>query len=160
MCAPCDQSLSRVRLFVTPGTICLWNSPGQNTLVAGFFLLQGIFPTQGSNPDLPHCKHILYQLSHKGSPWNQGSCAKFHNWWVLMAGFLKLDLVTSRATIFPLKYPLIENEKCGNSKHSGLGLKKTHVSKKAENCILVTLQYQTGFSWGSLPISPFPQGIC
>ena len=31
-------------------------------------LLQGIFPTQGSNPGLPHCMWILYQLSHKGSP--------------------------------------------------------------------------------------------
>ena len=31
-------------------------------------LLQGIFPTQGSNPDLPHCRWNLYQLSHKGSP--------------------------------------------------------------------------------------------
>ena len=31
-------------------------------------LLQGIFPTQGSNSGLPHCRQILYQLSHKGSP--------------------------------------------------------------------------------------------
>ena len=31
-------------------------------------LLQGIFPTQGSNPDLPHCRWILYQLSHQGIP--------------------------------------------------------------------------------------------
>ena len=31
-------------------------------------LLQGIFPTQGSNPGLPHCRRILYQLSHQGSP--------------------------------------------------------------------------------------------
>ena len=31
------------------------------------FLLQGIFSTQGSNPGLPHCGRILYQLSHKGS---------------------------------------------------------------------------------------------
>ena len=31
-------------------------------------LLQGIFPTQGSNPGLPHCRQILYQLSHRGSP--------------------------------------------------------------------------------------------
>ena len=30
-------------------------------------LLQGIFPTQGSNPGLPHCRLILYQLSHQGS---------------------------------------------------------------------------------------------
>ena len=45
-----------------------WNSPGQNTRVGSLSLLQGIFPTQGSNPGLPHCKWILYQLSHKGSP--------------------------------------------------------------------------------------------
>ena len=45
-----------------------WNSPGQNTGVGKLSLLQGIFPTQGSNPGLPHCMQILYQLSHKGSP--------------------------------------------------------------------------------------------
>ena len=45
-----------------------WNSPGQKTGVGSLFLLQGIFPTQRSNPGLPHCRRILYQLSHKGSP--------------------------------------------------------------------------------------------
>ena len=45
-----------------------WNSPGQNTRVGSLSLLQGIFPTRGSNPDLPHCRQILDQLSHKGSP--------------------------------------------------------------------------------------------
>ena len=40
-----------------------WNSPGQNTGVGSLSLLQGIFPTQGSNPGLPHCRQILYQLS-------------------------------------------------------------------------------------------------
>ena len=44
-----------------------WNSPGQNTGVASHSLLQGIFPTQGSNPSLPHCRQSLYQLRHKGS---------------------------------------------------------------------------------------------
>ena len=44
-----------------------WNSPGQDTGVGGLSLLQGIFPTQGLNPDL-HCRWILYQLSHQGSP--------------------------------------------------------------------------------------------
>ena len=44
------------------------NSPGQNTGVGSRSLLQGIFPTQGSNPGLPHCRQILYQLSHRGSP--------------------------------------------------------------------------------------------
>ena len=41
-----------------------WNSPGQNIGVGSPSFLQGIFPSQGSNPDLPHCKWILYQLSH------------------------------------------------------------------------------------------------
>ena len=45
-----------------------WNSPGQNTGVGSCCLQQGIFPTQGSNPGLPHCRQILYCLSHKGSP--------------------------------------------------------------------------------------------
>ena len=45
-----------------------WNSPGQNTRVGSLSILQGIFPTQGSNPGLPHCRWILYQLSHRGSP--------------------------------------------------------------------------------------------
>ena len=45
-----------------------WNSPGQNTRVGSLSLLQGILPTQGSNPGLLHCRAILYQLSHKGSP--------------------------------------------------------------------------------------------
>ena len=43
-----------------------WNSPGQNTGVGSLSLLQGILPTQGSNPGLPHCRWILYQLSRKG----------------------------------------------------------------------------------------------
>ena len=41
-----------------------WNSPGQNTGAGSLSLLQGIFPTQGSNLDLLHCRWILYQLSH------------------------------------------------------------------------------------------------
>ena len=45
-----------------------WNSPGQNTGVGSLSLLQGIFPIQGVKPGLPHCRRILYQLSHKGSP--------------------------------------------------------------------------------------------
>ena len=45
-----------------------WNSPGQNTGVGSLSLLQGIFPTQGSNSGLPHCSRSLYQLSHKGRP--------------------------------------------------------------------------------------------
>ena len=45
-----------------------WTSLGQNTGVNSLSLLQGIFPTQGLNPGLPHCRQVLYQLSHKRSP--------------------------------------------------------------------------------------------
>ena len=41
---------------------------GQNTGVGSLSLLQQIFPTQGLNPGLLHCRWILYQLSHQGSP--------------------------------------------------------------------------------------------
>ena len=44
------------------------NSPGQNTGVGSCSVLQGTFPTQGSNPGLPHCRRIIYQLSHEESP--------------------------------------------------------------------------------------------
>ena len=43
------------------------NSPGHSTGVCSLPLLQGIFSNQGSNPGLPHCRWILYQLSHKRS---------------------------------------------------------------------------------------------
>ena len=56
------KSLNPVRLFVTP-----WDSPGKSTGVGCHFLLQGIFPTQGSNPGLLHSRRILYQLSYQGS---------------------------------------------------------------------------------------------
>ena len=45
-----------------------WNSPGQNTGVGSLSLLQGIFPTQGLNLGLPHCRRILYLLGYQGSP--------------------------------------------------------------------------------------------
>ena len=44
-----------------------WNSPVQNAGVGSRCLLQGLFPTQGSNAGLLHCRRILYQLSHKGN---------------------------------------------------------------------------------------------
>ena len=44
----------------THGLYSPWNSPGQNTGVGSLSFLQGIFPTQGSNPGLPYCRRILY----------------------------------------------------------------------------------------------------
>ena len=73
-----------------------WNSSGQNTGVGSLSLLQGIFPTQGSNPGLPHCRQILCQLSHKGSPrifeWVAYSSSSIsfqpRNWTRVPCGFL------------------------------------------------------------------------
>ena len=62
-----ERLKSRLSDSVTPGINSPWNSPDQNTAV-GSLSLRGIFPAQGSNPGLPHCRQILYQLSHQGSP--------------------------------------------------------------------------------------------
>ena len=48
--------------------LCPWDSPGKKTGVGCHSLLHGIFLTQGSNRGLPHCRQILYCLSHQGSP--------------------------------------------------------------------------------------------
>ena len=48
--------------------LCPWDFPGKNTRMGCHFLLQGIFPTQRSNPYLLHCRQILYHLIHQGSP--------------------------------------------------------------------------------------------
>ena len=61
-----SESLSVTSNSLWPqGLYSPWDSPGQNTGVGSLSLLQGIFPTQGSNPGLSHCRQILYQLSHK-----------------------------------------------------------------------------------------------
>ena len=44
-----------------------WISPGKNTGVGSLSFLQGIFPS-GSNPEIPHCRWMLYHLSHEGNP--------------------------------------------------------------------------------------------
>ena len=56
--------------------LCPWNSPGKNTGLGYQVLLQGIFPTQGLNLGLPHCRQILYHLSHQGSSKGYGGLFK------------------------------------------------------------------------------------
>ena len=60
LCDPMDCS--------PPGSSVHGDSPGKNIGVGCLALLQGIFPTQGLNPGLLHCRWILYHLSHQGSP--------------------------------------------------------------------------------------------
>ena len=64
--------LSRVWLFVTLWTVQSMKFSKPEYWVGSLSLLQGIFPTQGSNPGLLHCRWILHQLSHKGSPFFLG----------------------------------------------------------------------------------------
>ena len=66
------KSIGRVLLSATPWSVAAsflhpWNSPGKNTGVGCHFLLQGIFPTQGLNLGLLHCKQTLYHLCHHRS---------------------------------------------------------------------------------------------
>ena len=75
--------------FSSPCSSCPWDSPGKNNGVSCHSLLQGIFPTEGLNLGLLHCRQILYHLSHQGSlicvcvrahVLNRGRClpASFH----------------------------------------------------------------------------------
>ena len=81
-----------------------WNSPGQNTGVGSLSLLQRIFPTQGLNPGLPHCRWILYQLSHKESPitleWVSLSLLK----WIFPTQESNQGLLHSRWILYQLSY--------------------------------------------------------
>ena len=63
---PCP-TLCNLMNYSLPGSSVHGNSPGKNTGVGCHALLQGIFPTQGSNPGLLHCRQIFYHLSHQGS---------------------------------------------------------------------------------------------
>ena len=80
----CAYLLSHVRFFATawtslPGSSVHEDSPGKNTGVGCHALIHGFFPTQGSNWGLLHCRWIIYQLSHQGSP--QYSLPKYKYDW-------------------------------------------------------------------------------
>ena len=67
----CMCSCSVMSDSATPWTVGFFvhgDSPGKNTRMGCHALLQGIFPTQGLNPGLLHCRQILCHVSHQGSP--------------------------------------------------------------------------------------------
>ena len=84
------KSLSRAWLFATQWTVactklpCPWDFLGKSTGVGCHFLLQGIFPTQGSNPDLPHCRQTLYHLSHQGSLGGMMALSNYQQFLILL----------------------------------------------------------------------------
>ena len=73
MCLKKVKLPSRVRLFVISWTVAYQAPPSMgfsstSTRMSCYFLLQGIFPTQGLNPGLPLYRQTLYPLTHQGSP--------------------------------------------------------------------------------------------
>ena len=126
-----SESCSVLSHFLLPhGLYSPWNSQGQNAGVGSHSLLQGIFPTQGSNPGLLHYKWSLYQLSHQESPrilewvaysffrgsswprnWTGVSCTAgrfFYTWATRKAHYKYMNLYLAGG------YPTGQ----GNSKHS------------------------------------------
>ena len=116
------------------------NSPGQNTGVGSLSLLQGIFPTQGLNQDLPHYSRILYQLSHKGSPrileWvpsllQQISLTQKLNWGLLHCRWILYQLSYQGSPIgLLMSIKLIENKL----------MKKKNRCLKMENKLILTTE--------------------
>ena len=95
---------------ITCWLLCPWDSPGKNTGMDCHFLLQRIFPTQGSNPGPLHCRQILYHLSY----WVKGSY-RLNSQFIYYLGSSITSLFLGSYIIFPkqvsvtihLKYKLI-----------------------------------------------------
>ena len=130
-----------------------WTSPGQNTGVGSLSLLQRIFPTQGSNPGLPHCRQILYQQSHKGSPTLEERDTKMRKqsfqqkcrwWWFLQRERITPMPVSSGFTslntwYLPTLHMLLTDSKPSQQKGAfwplfGAGRLQMHHSKRLLPC--------------------------
>ena len=77
--------------------LCPWGFPGKDTGVVYHFLLQGIFPTQGLNLGLLHCRWILHWLSYQGSPYNGILPSHWKEWNMASCGIwmdLKIDILS------------------------------------------------------------------
>ena len=87
VCACVLSRFSCIRLCKTQWTVARQASLSMGILQARILeevAIQGIFPNQGLNPGLPHCRGILYHLSHQGSPPKQ-TAPRFltHRNWVI-----------------------------------------------------------------------------
>ena len=138
----------------------------QNTGAGSLSLLQGVFPTQGSNPGLPHRRQILYHLSHKGSPrilewvayplssgsswprnWTGVSCTAgrfFTNWAIREAQVLvSCGLILNSPTYMWLKFPKkrgsqTENNILRNNDRNAVTMKNNlEVPQKFKNRIII-----------------------
>ena len=135
LCDPMDCS--------PPGSSVHGDSPGKKTAVGCCALLQGIFPTQGSNPGLLLCRQILYCLSLQGSPW-----VPFYS---EISQPPNIHHVTSQ---FPPRKPL--------SAHPCLILVPPAQFRWPELCFSASLIWPTEsyIQYHTLPKLPFPNILC
>ena len=102
---------------------CPWDSPGKNTGVGCHFLLQGIFPTQGSNLGLLHCRQILYQLSPQGKPKNTGVGSPSLLQQIFLTQESNQGLLHCRRILYQLSYE-------GSPVHSYNGIISSYLKKR------------------------------
>ena len=95
--------------FRPHGLYSPWNSPGLTTGVGSFSLLQGIFPTQGSNSGLSHSRWILLPAEPQGKPKNTGVGSLSLLQWIFLTQELNQGLLHCRQILYQLSY---EGSKC------------------------------------------------
>ena len=135
-----SESCSVVSNSLWPhGLYSPWNSPVQNTGVGSPSLLQGIFPTQGSNPGLPHCRWILHQLSYL-TVWITTNYGKFLKRWEYQT-----TLPTYWEICMQVKKQQLEPDM---EQKNGSKLGKDFI--KAVYCHLTYLTYMQSTSWETL----------
>ena len=81
-----------------------WNSPGQNTGMGSLSFLQGIFPTQGSNPGILHCRWIFLPAEPQGKPKNTGVGNLSLLQWMFLTQGLNQGLLHCRWILYQLSY--------------------------------------------------------
>ena len=96
------------------GKSSLWNSLGKNTGVSSLSLLQGIFPTQGSNPGLPCGRWILSPAEPQGKPENTGVGSLSFLQWIIPTQELNRSLLHYKWILYQVSYQGSPNS-CKNS---------------------------------------------
>ena len=103
VCILVSQSCPTLCNPMRPRLLCPWNSPGKNTGVGCHSQLQGIFPTQGPNPGLLHCRWILYYLRHQESPRSRAD-SLFLLQWTFPTQESNWGLLHCRQILYQLSY--------------------------------------------------------
>ena len=88
-----------------------WNFPGKNTGVGCHFLLQGILPTQGLNPGLPHCGQILYHWATREVPNPELQSYLCHWFFLWIWRIVLLQMSAIHTSILYILFPSLPKKK-------------------------------------------------